>query len=414
MMMRPPYADRQTDGLQSPERFVLIDLNIIRDNLKNVKQYMSTQGTTPHIMAVLKANAYGHGLIAVAHALQSEVEAFAVQDASEAIRLRQSGITLPILVLSPHLPLPLAIQYHLWPTIADHKTLRQWIALSEQLHQPLEAHVAVNVSLMRYGFDLADIPLVIEQLKKTRFLKIVGLYGHLSPGWLKSEQTYWRSVLDRFLMIRDMFDAAHVDVGRAHLANSEAALSVPEMRLDMVRIGNALFGMTRSIQSVNLRPAYQIFARLVAKHHVSKGEHIGYEGRYRAKRPMTVGVVAFGTYDGFGWYRYPQALHWREWFLHIGRLLYRRLVPRPTVFFGQQSLPVIGKAGMHALFVDLTAHPTIDIGTYVRVEPPSLLLVKEDTLRLYDHEQAQLILDNKDDTWSYVNSDDSYTLTATF
>lgn len=395
MMIRPPYVDRRTEGLQSPERFVLIDLNIIRDNLKNVKQYMYTQGSMPHIMAVLKANAYGHGLIAVAHALQSEVEAFAVQDASEAMRLRQSGITLPILVLSPHLPIPLAFQYQLWPTIADLKTLAQWIAFGEQLQQTMEAHLAVNVSLMRYGFDVSDISFVIEQLKRSRFLKIVGLYGHLSPGWLKSEQTYWRSVLNRFLMIREMFDAAHVDVGRVHLANSEAALAVPEMRLDMVRIGNALFGMTRSTHAVKLRPAYQIYARLVAKHPVSKGERIGYEGRYRAKHPMTVGVFAFGTYDGFGWCRCPQALNWREWLLYMGRLLYRRLVPRPTVFIDHQALPVIGKAGMHALFVDLTAHPTIDIGTYVRVEPPSLLLVKEDTLRLYDLEQAQLILNNK-------------------
>ena len=414
MMVRPIYGDHRSDGLQLPERFVLIDLNIIRDNLKNVKQYMYAQGSKPHIMAVLKANAYGHGLIAVAHALQSQVEAFAVQDASEAIRLRQSGITIPILVLSPYLPLPIALQYQLWPTIADLKTLAQWIALGEQLQQTLEAHIAVNVSLMRYGFDVSDIPFVLEQLKTSRFLKVAGLYGHLSPGWLTSEKTYWRSVLARFLKIREMFDAAHVDVGRMHLANSEAALAVPEMRLDMVRIGNALFGMTRSMNGVTLRPAHQIYARLVAKHRVSKGERIGYEGRYRAKRPMTVGVVAFGTYDGFGWYRYPQALNWREWFLHIGRLFYRRLVPRPTVFLDQQALPVIGKAGMHALFIDLTMHPTIDIGTYVRVEPPSLLLVKEDTIRLYDLEQAQRILDDKGDGWSYLNRHDSDVVVAAF
>jgi alanine racemase len=306
------------------------------------------------LCAVIKSNAYGHGLIPVAHALAgSGIDGlrFAVFAASEAFALRQAGIEQPILVVGPVADADLAevglerLQLALFDESQCEAFARHHIA----------AHVKIESGTNRFGIPA---PRADAALRRCRDLgvAVVGLYSHLANAEDIDKDFTMRQVEALRTVGRLNATAGYYPGARLHIAASAAAMMWPEARLDMVRCGIALYGAWPSNQvqavlagddpSFELRPALRWFAPIAQVHDVAAGESVGYGRAFVAERASRIAIVPLGYADGL-----PRAAG-------LGRL-------RARTEAG--NAPVVGRVCMNACMLDVTDLPP-SVGVGERVE----------------------------------------------
>jgi len=291
------------------------------------------------IWAVVKANAYGHGLLRAARGL-ADADGFAILDVVEALRLREAGVAKPILMLEGFFKpadIELLARYRLTPVI---HCIEQIEALEKTPFEgKLPVYLKVNSGMNRLGFAVDNVRLAWNALTAHAGVESVSLMTHFADA---DGEGGVAAQLQWFAELTQPFDAPR------SLANSAALLRFPdETRADWVRPGIMLYGCSpfsfKSAAEIGLKPAMTLASEIIAVQHLQPGEWIGYGQTYQVTQEMTVGIVACGYADG-----------------------YPRHAPSgtPVLVAGQRTRSV-GRVSMDMICADITDIPEAQVGTPV-------------------------------------------------
>ncbi len=316
----------------------LIDLDAIREN------YSLACALAPRSrnIAVIKADAYGHGILAVAEALQSDVRAFAVAIIDEAIELREAGITVPLLVLEgvdSTDAIDIAVAKGL--SLVVHSEEQVSLMQHARLSAPVSIWLKVDTGMHRLGLPPTQLATVIDRLADCA-CDVSVICTHLAcADDLASDAT--REQIDVFLTCTS---------GQGlplSIANSAGILAWPESHADWNRPGYMLYGdlpMASDIETArDLQPAMMLRSEIIAIREITAGAAVGYGARWQASRPSRIATVACGYADG-----------------------YPRHAPNgtPTLVNGQVA-PLVGAVSMDMITVDLTEHQNVVVGDSVEL-----------------------------------------------
>lgn len=305
---------------------------------------------------VVKGNAYGHGLLPVAKAIESLAARLCVYSVEEALALRQGGIAAPVIVLGP---VPSAalddvlgadLEVALW----DARSFGRRLATASRKRQRrASVHVKVNTDLNRLGVEPGDLKAAVEELERLPELVLAGIFSHLaaaeeinSPYTMHQLEAFERALAD----VGPLLDARGLRPLR-HIAASAAAMMWARARLDMARFGIALYGLMPSPQTrealgpqaPSLRAALSYYSELIVVRTVPAGASVGYGGDYYAPRAMPIGVVPAGYADGV-----PRLLSNRGAFVVNG-----------------VRCPIVGRVAMNMTQIDLSGAPGATVGSAV-------------------------------------------------
>lgn len=301
------------------------------------------------LMPLVKANGYGHGMIDCARIFADQgAAAFGVAEAVEGLRLREAGITQPILVLAGVIPqtLPLIVEARLTPVVLDPSILPELSRLAEAQGTAIGVHLKLDAGMGRQGILPADFLDLAWAVEADPHLRLDGVMAHF-PLADNRQSTNSAEVLQTFLATT----AALADVvpGKCclHLANSGGLFYVAGARLDMVRPGIALYGYypdgpdgRATAPPPLLQPAMRFSTRIIQVRQVPAGSGLGYWHLFTTSRPSTIAVLAVGYEDGY----------------------LRSLSNRAEVLIGGLRAPVVGRISMNLTLVDVTDLPEVQVG----------------------------------------------------
>ncbi|MXX98812.1 MAG: alanine racemase [Gammaproteobacteria bacterium] len=269
--------------------------------LKNNYDYMRQICTSAKVVAVIKSEAYGHGLLRVAKALE-HADGLAVACVSEGIALRRAGVTQKIIVLQGGHELQdieLARTYNL--TLVVH-CQRQISGMQQSNCQGIECWIKFDTGMHRLGFDWSQHETVISEILKLRGLASPPvLMSHFCCA--DSDEAHTRMQLQKFEELCACYEKEGV---QASIANSAAALSLSESHKDWVRVGLAVYGVTAknslSKHKKNLKPVMHLTAPVIAIRDFEKGDRLGYNGEYVCAKKTRAAIIGTGYGDGYPWH----------------------------------------------------------------------------------------------------------------
>lgn len=317
----------------------IIDVAAISQNYRLAKKL------APHsnAVAVIKADAYGHGAVPVALAMESEVPAFGVACIEEALELRAGGVKKPILLLEGFFTadeLPLIAEHNFWTAI--HRL--EQIAMLEEAHmaEPVNVWLKLDTGMHRLGVDAKDYRQAYERLQACTNVADVVLMSHLAcADELDKPHTLQQAAL---------FDQTAEGISALHsIANSPATLAWPALHRDWIRPGLMLYGASpfeeAHANADQLVAAMTLESEVIAIHDVQAGEAVGYAASYVCDKHTRVGTVAIGYGDGYSRYAGTGT---------------------PVIVNGQRT-QIIGRVSMDMCAVDLTGLPDVGIGSKVEL-----------------------------------------------
>ena len=333
-------------------RWIEVDVDAICHNLAEIKQLV---GAATKVMAVVKANAYGHGSVGVAKALAySGADAFAVTTIEEGQALREAGIGLPILVFAPLLTDQCADmkKWQLLPSIDCEAALLAWREAAGG-----DFHLKVDTGMHRVG-AMPDAAIVLARKSKALSgVKLACIYSHLATAQQQDVAESKKQIAVFQKLLADL-KAEGIDYGLAHLANSAGLIKFPEARFDMVRAGTILYGQYPAETShiLDLQDPWQAKGRLVEVKTVPAGGAIGYGGDYRCQKEELVGVIPYGYADGFNVMANTRPATIESTFRDILKALAKAAGKYGTVYVrvNGKSTPVIGRIGMQLTSISLS------------------------------------------------------------
>jgi alanine racemase len=255
------------------------------------------------LMAVVKADAYGHGAVPVARAaLEAGATWLGVATVDEALELRASGLTAPILLLAeaPETALGDLVEAHVTCTAASLDFLHTLSGYGLLNNVELPYHLKIDTGMNRIGVAPADALSVLKEATELPKLKLQGVFTHFATADVAGD---WdaRKQLERFQDVLRQIEEAGIEVELRHACNSAATLLMPEAHLDMVRVGISLYGLHTSDdmrKPLALTPTMSVRARATCVKHLSMGEGVGYNLSWRAFKPTTLVTLPLGYADG--------------------------------------------------------------------------------------------------------------------
>jgi alanine racemase len=285
----------------SPVSWAEIDLDAIAENVRAIKQSI---GPKVELIAVVKANAYGHGAEEVSPImLANGASRLTVHRLQEAISLRRAGIRAPILILGyiPPSDAPLVVQWDLTPSVMhrDFACALHECAVSQKRTVP--SHIEVDTGLGRYGVLPDEFFEFWKALEKLSSLKVEGLYTHFASADA-SDSKFTLEQLAVFENLIDRLREAGVHIPLIHAANSAAMMRLPQTRLNAVRDGIALYGLKPSIEwesPIELKPALSLKSIVARIRVLPSGWTVGYGRTYVCNRPTKVALIPLGYGDGY-------------------------------------------------------------------------------------------------------------------
>jgi len=320
---------------------VVIDLQALRHNYRLARQLAGGKA-----LAIIKADAYGHGAITCARALENEADGFGVACIEEALTLRQAGIKAPILLLEGFFhpdELPVIVEQRLWIVVASTWQVQALAQFTAAISTPIPVWLKLNSGMNRLGLSPTEFRQAHTQLSALSHVHIAVLMSHFScadepdnPHTL-AQQTLFNQAISGLS-------------GEISLCNSAALLAWPQVRGHWARPGLMLYGANplypqHNAHTALLRPVMSVQSKIIAVRELAAGQALGYGARFIAPQATRIGVVALGYADG-----YPQ-------FAPDGTLVLIDGMP------GQ----LLGRVSMDMLTVDLSAHPNAEVGSSVQL-----------------------------------------------
>ncbi|MCF8241971.1 MAG: alanine racemase [Melioribacteraceae bacterium] len=288
-----------TENVTRPTR-VIVDLNILRENFKKIKLHAAPA----KVMIVLKANAYGHGLVRTAKLLQElEADYISVAVVEEGVLLRQSGITIPILVLGGIWgnQIPLFIKYNLAITASSIEKLKQINEYAGELNSKAKVHLKIDTGMERIGVHYYNSDKFIETAYKCENIIVEGIYSHFANAD-STDLTHTKLQLERFNESLAYFDKHSIEHPVRHIANSGALLQMKETYFDMVRPGILFYGVYPSNdlpKTIHVAPALTWKSLVVYFKVIKPGHPVGYGLTWQSDENIRAVTIPVGYGDGY-------------------------------------------------------------------------------------------------------------------
>ncbi|HUW68693.1 MAG TPA: alanine racemase [bacterium] len=319
-----------------------VDIEAIERNIAGVKARL---GANVGICAVVKADGYGHGAGAVARvALESGASMLAVAIVNEALELRREGFVCPILVMGPAEPQDSArmVEAGLDATVYDLSAARALSVSASERGLLARIHLKVDTGMHRVGCEPARAAELAAAISRLPLVRLAGVFSHFATA--DSEDTeFAQEQLVRFRTVLSELEALGIDPGIRHMANSAAALMMPESHFDMVRLGIAMYGLVPSVArswNIPLEPAMSLWTRVSMVKDIAEGETVSYGRRFQAMRPTRIATLPLGYADGW-----PRALS--------GRI---------SLPVNGHRAPLVGAVCMDQCMIDVTDAPGLKTG----------------------------------------------------
>lgn len=315
----------------------VISLDAVEQNFREMRKNIAED---TKMIAVVKADAYGHGAVPIAHLIEGYdyIWGFAAATAEEAVHLRENGVTKPILILGIVFEeyYPELVRDDIRLAVCEYEEAEKLSKEAVLQNKTVHIHIALDTGMTRIGY--ADIPESVEEIKKIAGLpnlEIEGMFTHFSRA-----DEYDRSPamvqLERYQKFSDLVEAAGVEIPLHHCSNSAGIIRVPEANLSIVRAGITIYGIYPSSEVerdiVKLAPAMELKSHVTYVKDVPEGAAISYGGTYVADKKRRVATIPVGYADG-----YPRQLSNKGWVLIHGK-----------------KAPILGRVCMDQFMVDVT------------------------------------------------------------
>ncbi len=317
--------------------------------VKNVDNLMALTKENTGALAVVKADGYGHGDVAVAKAVAQKVTGYAVATLDEAVNLRENGVKKPILVLGYVDPyeFDILVSHEITATVFDVETAQLLADAARVQKKQAHCHIKVDTGMRRIGLEPDENGIaIVKQITALKELSADGIFTHFAA----SDETDKTSAEHQFKLFTDFtgrLEKEGIHFTYRHCANSAAVIDMPQVDLDMVRLGIAMYGMYPSDEvekeRVPLKPAMELISHVAHVKWLTEGKPVSYGGTYVTTRPTKVATIPVGYGDG-----YPRSLSNKGYVLIHG-----------------QKAPIIGRVCMDQFMVDVTAIEDVEFGDKV-------------------------------------------------
>lgn len=334
-------------GRVSGHSHLRVDLGAIAHNLRCVRSRVGERA----ILAAVKANAYGHGAVAVARHIEDHqlADGLGVALVSEAAELRAAGITLPLVKFTPTLTeeLPDALAADLSLTVVDATSIREAAHAAEAAEKPVQVHLKLDTGMRRVGAPAAHAVELAQQIRDAPWLELTGLMTHLPVSDVPEGAEFTGQQLESFERAGDEVRAAVGEVPLVSAANSGAVLIHPLGSTTMVRPGIMVYGCypdPATPRTVDLVPAATWTSRVLFVKQVATGETVGYGRTWTAPRETWIATVGIGYGDGYS----------------------RLLSNRGSMLIDGVRHPIVGRVCMDQTMIDLgRGTPRVQVGDEV-------------------------------------------------
>lgn len=323
-----------------------IDLDVIAQNMRIIRDLSKSK----EVAAVVKADAYGHGSVALAKTLlENGATRFAVARLDEAIELRHHGITAPIFILGYTDPARAseAIAYNVDVCMYDYEEAKIFSAEAVKQNSKVAFHIAIDTGMERIGYrPNSDSVAEIVKISKLPNVVLEGIFTHFCLADT-TDKTFTHKQYQRFKWVCDELAKQNVKINVHHCANSAAIIDLPQYHYDMVRAGVIMYGMAPSaevdIKHTGLKPAMSFKCEVTLVKTVNAGEGIGYGHKYIADSKRTIATIPVGYADGYT----------------------RLLSGKAEVLIHGKRAKVVGNICMDQCMVDVTDIPDVKVGDEV-------------------------------------------------
>jgi alanine racemase len=323
----------------------LVDLGAIRHNIGVVRGHV---GPGRKIAAVVKADGYGHGSVAVARAcLEAGAEMLCVARPQEGVELREQLPSVPILVFAPASPseLEAVVHFGLSQAVDDDAVLSELDRTAGLYRKRVSVHIEVDTGMNRTGVMPHEAVPFARRVRQYRNVELEGVYSHFATAGEKDPR-FAREQLLSFLDVVAELAGCGIELPLRHMANSAAVLALPESHLDMVRPGVMIYGLKPAPHlGEGLEPAMTVLSHILKLKTVPAGTPVSYGCTYRCSRQQEIATVPMGYADGYR----------------------RGLSNRFHVVVRGQRAPVVGRVCMDMLMADVTDVPGVEQGDEVLI-----------------------------------------------
>ena len=335
--------------MKAPLAWINIDLKRIDHNIKQIKRL---QRPDIKIIAIVKSNAYGHGILAVSlQAIKSGVDMLGVVSATEAIYLRKKGIIRPIVVMGAVAKEEMVtlVRNKVSFLVHNRRSLLDAMAVANIVRQRINLHVKLETGINRLGFSIDEAMSAIRAIEQHRHLLLEGIWTHLASVE-ELNKSYTKSQLFQFEKLLIKLKKAGIKIDKIpyiSTAASAAAILMPESRFNAVRLGISMYGLwpSRGVQAwakkeaptkkIHLKPALRYRTRLISVRRIPAGSFVGYGCSFQSPKPMTLGIIPVGYAEGL-----PRSLS------NMGFMLLKGAV-----------VPVVGRICMNMTILDISKRP---------------------------------------------------------
>lgn len=323
-----------------------ISLDAIRDNIKSGRGLLPA-GTK--MMGVVKADAYGHGAVPVAKAIEDLVEVYGVSMPEEGVELRKAGLTKPIVILGYTAPevAELAIRYDITMAVFQSEIAKQYNEIAKKLNKTAKVHIKLDTGMSRIGYACCEESLGdIKKITTLSNVEIEGMFTHFSKAD-ETDKTFAKNQLKKYMDFAAALEADGIRIPCKHVCNSAGVIDIPEGDLDMVRFGITMYGMYPTDEVTKERmpviPAMEVKTHIAYIKTLPEGVGISYSGTFVTEKETRVATLSVGYGDG-----YPRGLS------NAGRVLIHG-----------KSAPILGRICMDQCMVDVTDIPEAKQGDTV-------------------------------------------------
>ncbi len=327
--------------------WVEIDLNAIKHNLKAIKR---KTGYGTKVLAIVKADAYGHGAVSTSQTLaKNGVDMLGVAFPEEGVELRKNNINTPILVLNPILSEQIedVIKNSLGVTVCCLDVANELSKTAVKYRRNVSIHVEIDTGIGGEGLCPNKALPFIKELLLIDNLEIEGIFTHFNSSEEK-DKSFSQEQLKVFKNIIKQLEYEKINIPLIHAANSAAILDLPESCFNMVRPGIILYGILPSknvLRNIDIKPAMSFKTRIINLKELAPGSTIGYGRTFKILKLTTVATIPVGYKDGFNRY-----------FSNLGEVL-----------INGKRAPIIGRVCMDRCFIDVTNLPDSEIGSEVTI-----------------------------------------------
>lgn len=338
-----------------------INLTALEENLKQIKvlaarnkfeiptrgEYKPVHTSLMGILMVIKADAYGHGMMAIGQHLNDlGVDIFGVSDINEGIVLRDQGITKPILLFESTLPehIPFICEYDLTPTVCSLEFAERLDACAKKTDKLIKIHVEIDTGMGRLGVWQADAFDFIKQISSFRNILTEGIFTHFPVA--DTDRKFTENQISQLYELVSTLDREGIIIPFVHASNSMGLMGYRTSVLNLFRPGLMVYGLYPDRKTecpVELKPVLSVKSKVIFVKEIDKGRGISYGRTFVAKKRMRVATIPIGYNDGY----------------------FREFSNKADVLINGQRCPVIGTVTMDQIIVDVSHVEKVDIGTEV-------------------------------------------------